>query len=404
MEHKKSVRNMSALFAFTYMISYMTRLNFGSVISEMVRDTGYTRAALAAAITCSSVTYGFGQLISGFCGDRLRPKFLCLCGLITTGIVNILIPLCGSTVIMTILWGVNGLAQAFMWPPIVKLMTELMTEEEYKHATVVVSWGSSVGTIIMYLIAPVFITFMNWKSIFWVCGLMGIGAAILWNRKCIDVPVSHIAGDDAKKMSEDGFSALLLFVMIAIVFQGMLRDGVTTWMPSLVADIYHMSNSVSILTGVALPLFGIICFRAAERLYQFSPDNPVKCAGIVFGLGTISAVILYVTSGRNAALTVFCAALLTGCMHGVNLLLICMVPPYYKKRGGVATISGLLNSCTYIGSSVSTYGIAAVADRFGWQTTVFAWIIIAAVGCIICFACVRPWKKFVNNEKMEYNE
>ena len=93
MEHKKIVRNMSALFAFTYMISYMTRINFGAIISEMVRDTGYTRAALAAAITCSSVTYGFGQLISGFCGDRLRPKFLCLCGLITTGIVNILIPL-----------------------------------------------------------------------------------------------------------------------------------------------------------------------------------------------------------------------------------------------------------------------------------------------------------------------
>lgn len=200
-------------------------------------------------------------------------------------------------------------------------------------------------------------------------------------------------------MSGGGFSALLLFVMIAIVLQGMLRDGVTTWMPSLIADTYHMSNSVSILTGVALPLFGIICFRAAEGLYRLSPDNPVKCAGMIFGLGTISAVILYVTSGRNAALTVFCAALLTGCMHGVNLLLICMVPPYYKNRGGVSTISGLLNSCTYIGSSISTYGIAAVADRLGWQITVFAWIIIAAAGCITCFACVRPWKKFVYNKK-----
>ena len=82
-------------------------------------------------------------------------------------------------------------------------------------------------------------------------------------------------------------------------------------------------------------------------------------------------------------------------MHGVNLLLICMVPPYYKNRGGVSTISGLLNSCTYIGSSISTYGIAAIADRFGWHTTVFMWIIIAAAGSIVCFACVRPWKKFI---------
>ena len=396
MEHKKNVRNMSVLFAFTYMISYMTRINFGAVISEMVLDTGYTRSALAAAITCSSVTYGFGQLISGFCGDRFRPKLLCLWGLITTGIVNFCIPLCKSPALMTVFWGINGLAQAFMWPPIVKLMTELMTEEEYKHATVVVSWGSSVGTIIMYLIAPVFITFMNWQSIFWACGFLGIGAAFLWNKKCIDVPINRTSVTGNREKTSGGiFSPLILFIMLAIVLQGMLRDGVTTWMPSLIADTYHMSNSVSILTGVVLPIFGIICFRAAEMLYRVVPDNPVKCSGMIFALGTVSAAILYFTSGKNAALTVLCSALLTGCMHGVNLLLICMVPPYYKNRGGVSTISGLLNACTYIGSSISTYGIAAIADRFGWHTTVFMWIIIAAAGSIVCFACVRPWKKFI---------
>ena len=140
MEHKNDSRRISLLFAFTYMISYMTRINFGAVISEMVSATGFSRSALAAAITCSSVTYGCGQLVSGFCGDHVRPKLLCLGGLITTGIVNLLIPLCPNAALMTVLWGVNGLAQAFMWPPIVKLMTELLTEEEYKHATVVVSY------------------------------------------------------------------------------------------------------------------------------------------------------------------------------------------------------------------------------------------------------------------------
>lgn len=212
-------------------------------------------------------------------------------------------------------------------------MTELMTEEEYKHATVVVSWGSSVGTIIMYLITPVFITFINWQSIFWNCGFLGMGAAFLWNKKCIDIPINRtsVAGNQ-EKTSGEIFSPLILFIMLAIVFQGMLRDGVTTWLPSLIADTYHMSNSVSILTGVVLPIFSIICFRAAEMLYRIVPDNPVKCSGMIFALGTVSAAFLYFTSGKNAALTVFCSALLTGCMHGVNLLLICMVPQCYKKE------------------------------------------------------------------------
>lgn len=399
MEHKNSARKISLLFAFTYMISYMTRINFGAVISEMVSSTGFSRSSLAAAITCSSVTYGCGQLVSGFCGDRIRPKLLCLCGLITTGIVNLMIPMCGSAALMTVLWGVNGLAQAFMWPPIVKLMTELMTDEEYKHATVVVSWGSSVGTIVMYLVSPLFIIFINWQSIFFVCGAFGLVTAVIWHKQCVDVPVGKKSTSSVVGKSSAGlFSALMLMIMAAIVLQGMLRDGVTTWMPSLISDTYNLSNSVSILTGVALPIFGIICFRAAEQLYRIAPDNPVKCSGIIFAAGTLSAAILLFAAGKNAIMTVLFSALLTGCMHGVNLLLICMIPPYYKKRGGVSTVSGLLNSCTYIGSSISTYGIAVISEKLGWNTTIFAWFVIALAGSIVCFAAVRPWRKFVHGE------
>ena len=399
MEHRNDARKTSLLFAFTYMISYMTRINFGAVISEMVSATGFGRASLAAAITCSSVTYGCGQLVSGFCGDHVRPKLLCLGGLVTTGIVNLLIPLCGSAALITGLWGINGLAQAFMWPPIVKLMTELMSDEEYKHASVVVSWGSSVGTIVMYLVSPFFITFMSWRSVFFVCGFLGLAAAAIWQRKCIDVPAGGARSASVKaKPSGTVFTSLTMFIMLAIVLQGMLRDGVTTWMPSLISDTYNLSNSVSILTGVALPIFGIICFRAAELLYRTAPDNPLKCSGIIFAVGTAAAAVLCTVCGKNAALTVVFSALLTGCMHGVNLLLICMIPPYYKKHGGVSTVSGLLNSCTYIGSSISTYGIAVISEKFGWNTTVFIWLVIALAGAAVCFVCVRPWRNFVRSE------
>ena len=47
----------------------------------------------------------------------------------------------------------------------------------------------------------------------------------------------------------------LFGVMIAIVMQGMLRDGVTTWMPSYISETYNLSNAIAILTGVVLPVF-----------------------------------------------------------------------------------------------------------------------------------------------------
>lgn len=59
----------------------------------------------------------------------------------------------------------------------------------------------------------------------------------------------------------------------------------------------------------------------------------------------------------------------------------------------VSTISGILNSCTYIGSAASTYGIALISEKAGWNFTLLIWFIIALTGTAICFAAARPWTK-----------
>ena len=48
-----------------------------------------------------------------------------------------------------------------------------------------------------------------------------------------------------------------------------------------------------------------------------------------------------------------------------------------------------LNSCTYIGSAASTYGIAVLSDRIGWSSTLLVWALLAFAGTLICMAC-RP--------------
>jgi len=81
-------------------------------------------------------------------------------------------------------------------------------------------------------------------------------------------------------------------------------------------------------------------------------------------------------------------------MHGVNLILICLIPPYFKKTGRVSLISGILNSCTYIGSALSGYGFAVLAKLFGWRGTIIGWAIICGIATIICLALVKKWQSF----------
>ena len=75
-------------------------------------------------------------------------------------------------------------------------------------------------------------------------------------------------------------------------------------------------------------------------------------------------------------------------------MLITHVPKRFKKYGGISTISGLINSCTYIGAAISTYGIALLSESVGWRGTIGVWFIIATLGTACCFVATAPWKRF----------
>ncbi len=391
---KKTVSAMIFLFAVTYMISYMTRINYGAVISAIENETHLPRTLLSIAVTGSFITYGVGQVISGVLGDKFSPKKLILTGLRVTICMNLLIPLCKSPYQMTAVWCVNGFAQSFMWPPMVRLMTSLLSAEDYKTATVKVSWGSSAGTIAVYLVSPLIISLTGWRGVFVFSAVCAIIMAVFWSKFAIDVPKTTEKKDKiTEKKSKSFITPVVIGIMLAIILQGMLRDGITTWMPTYIAETYNFSSAVSILTGVILPVFSILSFQITSRLYKGALKNPLMCAGVIFLTGTLSAVVLCFVTGHNAVMSVVFSALLTGCMHGVNLMLICMIPQFFEKNGNVSTVSGVLNSCTYIGSALSTYVFADLSVRMGWTCTLLSWTVIAAVGTAICFICVKPWSK-----------
>lgn len=355
---------------------------------------------LSAAVTGSSITYGVGQIVSGYMGDKISPKRLVFTGLLVVAGMNFLMPFCGNYFQMTAVWCVNGFAQAFMWPPMVRLLVGLFGESDYKRASTMVTWGSSFGTIAIYLAAPVVIILSGWKLLFGITTVLGVGMALIWHRFCIEPEFAKketlSKKPDSDRSSKEGLKEILPLIaaiMLAIILQGALRDGVTTWMPSYISETYGLSSEISILTGVMLPIFSIVCTRIALALYEKTFKNPLQCAGIIFAAGAGSALLITCVSGSNAVGSVLGAALLTGCMYGVNLMLISMVPPFFQKYGNISTVSGVLNSCTYIGSAVSTYGIALLSETAGWKITAFIWFLIAALGMVICLVCTRSWKR-----------
>lgn len=395
---EKAGTHISLLVMFVYLVSYMTRVNYSAVISEIVVTENIQKSLAALPSTGSAIMYGIGQLMSGFLGDRIQPKRLIITGLFTTALMNLLIPLCSSPYLRVVVWSINGLAQSFFWPPLVKLMSELLDQEMYKKSSVLISWGSSTGIILVYLLAPLCIYLSSWKLLFVVCACIALIMAVVWIKQCpsISEPSTkiHNPSDPEVKFRKSG---LILLLIAVIVLEGMLREGVITWMPSYMSEIFRIDNKVTILTGVFLPLFSIFASQVTFVIYRRAVKNEVCLAGIFFASGFVSAFILALLSSSSAVLSVGFSALLTGCIHGVNLMLLGMIPSYFKKYSRVSSLIGLLNFCAYVGSAVSTYGSAALSEHFGWNTIIYIWSAIALLGSVLCIFLAKKWNRFVRN-------
>ena len=382
-----------------YFVSYLTRINLGAVMVDMV-DSGFaSKAAVALALSVCSVTYGVGQIVNGYLCDRTKPQHVILVGLILTAAMNLGVFLLQDAKYLVALWAVNGLGQSCMWPPLVAILASHFEMEDYDRACVWVCWGSALGTIAVYLLSPWIIERWNYRWVFFCSGCLAIGMSLIWalvygrayagpgrgvsgkkEEAAASAPKQHVTGSVLLAMGT---------VMLAIVMQGMLRDGVTNWMPTLVSETLEIAPSAAIFSGVLLPIFQMLCTKTASWLHRHWIRNERVCAAAVFLIGSVTALLLALAVGRNAVGSVVLVALLVGCMHGVNYLLLCLTPAHFFRYGRVGLISGVLNASTYIGSAVSTYGIAVFSERFGWRSTIVLWAAIALAGALLCVPAAR---------------
>lgn len=395
---------LTLLLSIVYFASYISRLNYAAVIAQIVESEGILKSEAALATTASFITYGVGQLVSGWLGDRISPKWLIVFGLLLTAGMNLLLPGCDTVPAMVAVWGVNGFAQSMLWPPIVRLMAGYFDRTWYDRGCFYTLVGSSSANILLYLIAPVIIRAWSWRGVFYIATGTAVTVCLVWivcmgrferrygvlrSSKRPRTAMNHGTGSSAAAAGGISVGHMILaeglfFVLVGIVMQGILKDGVTTWLPSYLVEVFRMDTGSSILSSVILPVFSILSFKLCGWLNHKTVDNEIVFSIILFAIGSGCALALAALFTASAAVSVVLVAVLVGSMHGVNLMLICNLPGRFARTGKVSLISGMLNACTYVGSAISTYGFALVAQRFGWRATVVCWAGIAAIGAVMC--------------------
>jgi len=389
-----------------YFSTYIGRLNYSASLTGIILSEGFSKGQAGMIGTAFFFAYGAGQFVSGFLGDRLAPKKMVFTGLMVSGLCNLAMAGAKGSGLMTAVWCVNGLFQAFIWSPMIRLMYEYYKTETRMKACVSLNSSVPIGTMAAYGLTALVIWMSGWRAMFVLAGAALIGTSLFWitgmkrveryaaeSGKMTEMPSGETGG--SAKAAVNWKSLLIqsgfLFLMMALFVQGALKDGVTTWVPTYISETYGLSAILAITSTMVIPVFNLLGVYLASfaNLHWFR--NEVRTAGAFFVVSAAAILVLRLASGRSMAVSFLMLALATTAMMAVNTMLIAVLPSYFGVIGRASSVSGLLNSSVYAGGAVSTYGIGALSVALGWNATIVIWFLMAAFSAVICFLTVRKW-------------
>ena len=409
-----------------YMFSYVGRLNYSAALISMIEEGVFNKAQSGMIGTMFFVFCGIGQLVMSCLVSRISSMKLLGIGILGSAVCNAMMYFGSSSyAVMLIFWGLNGVVNAMIWPSLFYIFSYILPRAQRKKACLTISMGAPAGSIAAYLISTVVLENFDYMVVFLAPAVILLIVGLLWlvvsaytNRvlKQEAALLPEEKGNNVEEVvtkgapTEDGYQMHLIplllasgvvFLIPAIIIQGMLAAGITTWVPAMITDVYKVSPAVSLLLTILIILTNILGIYVGTYLSEKVFRDEVKAMIAQFALSVLPIAVLYFIGGLPVLLCIVLLCIATTLMVGVNQLGISLVPMRLASFGPAAACMGFLNTVSYVGMAIANYGFGALAESFGWNVTILFWAAFAILGVLSCVVTFWRWKPFLMKMKEE---
>ena len=393
-----------------YTISYLGKVNYSANITQIIDFYGITKTQAGTVPTFFFFSYGIGQVFNGIFCKRYNIKWVIFISLFVSASINLIIAVSTNFAIMKWLWMINGFVLSMLWPTLVRLLSDVLPQKMLGISSVIMGTTVAIGTLIIYGLSSIFAAFDRFKLSFYTAGIAVIAVSVIWlicYTKAVAMSKAERTEDDVvptvAKDSEvpvqgyrdSGEKKLFLMTICILCFcavgVNLIKDGLTTWVPSILKDEFSMSDSLSILLTLFLPIVAVFGNMTALKMHHMIPDYVSQC-GLVFGI--IALFICAIIGSLSLELIVF---MLIGLVvanflaSSLNSLITSIFPLFMRGKVNSGLFAGVLNGFCYLGSAMSSYGLGAIADHLGWTAVFMVLMGFCSVMLIIwaIYACVK---------------
>lgn len=420
MKKKIASSGLTVLFIaacwMAYSFSYIGRLNFSASMADMTSSGVLLKSQAGAVTTGFFICYGCGQFLSGMLGDRINPRYLVFAGLTCSSLLNFGISLGPPLWVMIILWSLNGLSQSLLWAPICKIVSDRVSTARRQKACTALATTMAGGTLMAYILSALLINAFGWKAAFISGSGATLLAAVTWiivttkiehdaDKNGVEEDIVAVHEDDGEEVPHEEIPTnlwQLLFVsgltILALVggVQGVLKDCMSTWVPTFIEDMFNMGSVISILTGAFLPIFGFFGPIVTNKIMMKTRDE-LSSLFILFVISAGCLAMLALFGRFSIVISIIALAVTYACSLGQNMILIGTLPMYFSKAGKVSTITGTMDAVCYLTTAVVSSVTGVLVDRTGWTIVMAGWFVLSALAAVGTLFAKRRWNKFRRN-------
>lgn len=373
----------------TYGLFYLGRVNISVALPLLAVELNVGRAEVGILGTVFFWTYALGNFLWGEVGNHVRPFRVIGLGLLVSAIVNLVFGFQASLAAMLALWGVNGLAQAAGWSPMVRILAERLDPAHVKGVSTIMPFSYVIGTVVTWALIGAVATGANWRAAFWLPGAVLLLATALWWKAGIDAPKARSSGVRLSVIIDEARGAI--FALLVAALAGFVRNGSIIWLPSYILDSGWFPDglvgAVAALTQV-IALAGIFLARRGVM----RSNQVFLTAMLMFSAAGLGFLLLTLTTDLLSIALISLALMM---LNGAFGLVTSSLPLLLASPGRASSIAGTLNMMATFAGGLAGFSIGGLVELSGWGAVFGLW------GACLLLAAWVIWRQRAEETRWE---
>lgn len=398
-----------------YILFLAVKNSFTAEITTIMDFFAIDKPTASMTTTYYFFTYGITQIFLFFFISKFNLKWFLTTTLSISAILMFVVGFCTNIVQIYIIYAISGIMQAGLWAGIIAVLSLYLPKKLIAGANKILSIGMPVAGGLSYGVSAIFNSFGNWSGPFIIMGALVFVA--VWVFYLAIINVQKVYRYDLSSASENTIveskekeielfdlstklkkilfyltSFALSFLSTSIYF------AILNWIPSLMVDIYEMSNSVSTLITTIVPL-SIIAGPIIVINYCEKYKNLMLVAAVFFAMSIIFVLYMVFFYSFNLIASLVILIILLNIVHGARSIFSSIMAFKIRNQVNSGGYAAIANAFASLGASFAPTIIGAIIESAGWGVSYLTILIIniVLVALLILFGM---WsRKHINKQK-----